>query len=314
MGSRSKIRKSYNIKGILSKRIFDITSSQKLTNEELGIAAMESEDFDKWLSDEKQKTFFEGTSFISPGGRPLMRLMNSNYYTEPVCFNFELSVDLPIVEDSHITINGELYSNVSICFYGSYSLNLATKRKTRLCFGYAHVGDMTHVFGMTRPGRPFVYRLNRESRNFAIFNYARYDWLVIFKKDLTPIIDGSFGMKIEPVFNPLMTGDTTAILNYGNYINTNATGAIKRMKQIFKHFDSDFPNHISRIKPNYPHHPDRTVIIPFASNNVLLGHKSSTLLRLIPSERSSEKNIIDLNGPSPVLHEDVQIEVEENWS
>jgi len=313
MGTRSKIRKTYNIKGILSKRIFNVVSSQRLTDEELDIANMNIDDFDRWLSDEKQKLSYEGVYFISPGGRPLMRLMNHYYYTEPVCFNFELSVDLPIVEDSHITINGELYANVFVCFYGSYSLNLAERKKTRLCFGYAHKGDITHVFGMKNPGRPFVYRLKRENRNYAIFNYGNIDWLVIFKKDLTPIIDGSFGMKIEPVFNPLMTGDTTAILNYGNYINTNATGALKRMKQIFKHFESDLPNHISKIKLNYPHHPETTVIVPFASNNVLRGYRSSTLLRLVPTERSEQQNIIDLNGPLPVLHADVQTEIEENW-
>jgi len=313
IGTKSKIRKDYNIKGIMSIRRFSIKSSQILTPEEYDIARKGPEEFDKWVAVEKQSVRYEGYSFNSAGGRPLMRMHNGNYFTEPVSFNFEIDVALPIVEESNLTINGVYFENVQSCFYGSFTLSLAAKEHCNLAFAYAHVGDLTYLFLMKNPGRPFTYKVRRENRNYLIVTAAGVRWLCPLKRDLTPIIDGSYNMKIEPVFNPLMTGDTTAILNYGNYINTNATGAIKRMHKIFNTFNSNFPHYMSRIKPHYPYHPDKTVTIPLASNNVLCGMRSSTLLRFIPVENPKQYHKIDLTTSTPIVYTGIQDVIEEDW-
>jgi len=313
MGSSVKIRTDVNIKSIISMRLFGIISGQVLSESEREIVKYDDETFNKWLLDYKSGRGTEGMRFSSAGGRPLMSAHNDVFYKKSMTFNFEYYLPDSVAPTTNFTIGGRYYAKVEICHYGGGTLNKASREGSQLAFGYSVVGSQLHIFYMTHKCRPKVYIVDHVPDFHHTFHHHKTKVFCPLRKDLSAIVDGTFDIPLNSYYNPLFAGDTTALLNYGSYINSSSRGAISTMHKIFKHFNSSFPHYISKLKHNYPHFPEDAVEVPMSKVNYVVGYKCIARLKLVMSDRMQDMASIDLTGTVPVATSDFGNEEEIIW-
>lgn len=313
IGSSIKIKPNINLKGIIAKRLLNINITKHLNENEQHIANLTQEEYDLFMLKYQQEDLYKGLAFKSPSGRSLMKLHNKELYNGSMCFNYVASLEYPCEEPSNMTFGGTRYDKVIPCFYGYKMLEKADKQGCMLAFAFCHHGDLTTIFFQKKRGRPMSHTIDRNDNNFVIIEKKDVRVLCPLKKDLTPIADGSYNMEVEKPYNPLLTGDPDALLNYGNFMNTSARSAIKKMRVIFNTFDSNFPHQLAAVKPSFPYHLESSVEITYARINFLKGSRAISKLRLIPGSSSKERQVIDLTGQFPVISEERTNTYEDDW-
>jgi len=314
MGSSVKVRADVNIKSIIAMRLFGIVSGQILSDAETAISKYDEESFNKWLLDYKSGRGTEGLRFASAGGRPLMSAHNDIFFKKSMTFNFEYYLPDPVAPVRSFTVGGKHYPNVEICHYGGGTLSKASREGSQLAFGYAVVGSQLHIFYMTHKSRPKVYIVDHVPDFHHTFHHHKTKVFCPLRKDLSAIVDGTYGISLNSYYNPLFAGDTTALLNYGSYVNSSSRGAVSTMQKIFKHFNSSFPHYISKLKHNYPSFPEDVVEVPMSKVNYVVGYRCIAKLKLVMSDRMQDMSKIDLNGAFPTVTSQVGGDEEIMWA
>lgn len=250
--------------------------------------------------------------FVSATGRPLMQSTNDTFFTRPMAFSYLIDVENTRTNNFAFTIEGTTYNNFRPCFYGGFTLQKAEQNSNNLAFGYALVANDIHIFYQIEQRRPRVFKKDYHGEKTITIQLRDHSILCKVSMDLSAIPEGKFGLVAERPYTSNMIGDTTAILNYGNFLNTSSSGALSRMSKIFKYFKSSYPAQISKSKPDFPFYTSQSKSIPMALVNKLEGSRSITRLKLEFSEAPAKYQVIDLNGPEPILHADFEDDIEED--
>jgi len=251
---------------------------------------------------------------MSPGGLPLMRIHNRTYLRYPAMFSFRMEVLSSRIPQRMMTLCGQTYDTFQPCFIGGSTLAHAACHNRRLAFGFAVVKGEVLMFCQKHEGRRFVARTRQALRPRMIVTHRNIDWLVQTSRDHTPILDGSHGMPANDQVKSYISGDGTAQLNYGNYMNTSAHGADVRMRACFRQLRSGFPMNLSRFKPDWPFFPDRAVRIPMAKTMTLIGNRSICWLEITFNTDPIAESTVSLEERYPMAIDNAPYPYEDDFT
>jgi len=240
-----------------------------------------------------------GVRYKAPGGRPQTRFANGKVLNQSYTFSFNL--DLPDIAPyvGNYTQAGQSFPTFTPTFWGNAPLTAARKVSAGLCFGYAIVGNTVYCFYQDLKSRPKLKQLDYNNENMLRFRTNKREYFCPIKKNLTPIILTSDMIEYDKGFNTNFGGDPDAVVNYGNYLNTNSRSAGNTMKSLFSKFGSDFPWQAHRYKPSYPWFPSNSTDIPIAKVNKFVGNASICKLRLTYTNTPVFSQVIDLHASTP---------------
>jgi len=279
-GGTSELYKRYNIKGILAKRLYGLTVTNFLTDEEEQITKLDDDSFDQFLQREDTKARYEGFKFKSPGGLPLMRMHNDTIFVRPVSFRFHLSLSQNVESHRLFTHNGIAYPNIQPVFWGMYTLKKCQDRKMIPAFAYSFDGDLLSVFYKKTLGRIQVLSADSTGSKEYTLNHKGHVIYCPVAKDASPIDPGKLGIEYPTVTSNDITGDSIAMLNYGNYMNTQSSTSMKLMNLIFRLIGADIPAQGHQLKPKYPYYIEGSIEFSRSKVNHIIGTKFITFLKL----------------------------------
>jgi len=278
-GSKTQLRKSYNVSGILALRQCNINIRFGLTDEEYKISQLDEESFKKWYGDHLRSKQYDGITFKSPGGRPLNRSYNEVLFQRPHAFSFFLKLPMSDELPSMLTLYNTPLPNFVACIYGGKSINYARSNNCKLSSGYSLIGNDIYIVYQLTKGRPVLLTKPHKEANIAYYKHGIHK-ILVSKADYSPIKDSDV-LDARPAFS-FITGNTTAVANYGNYLNTSSSEAVRRMRMLFTQCSSDMPRWINRFKPIYPHFPPDCQEITMKHLVNFQGITNSTRVKLIP--------------------------------
>jgi len=302
-----------NIKSILAKRLANLQVTYKLDDIDSKLADLDDRDFHLFLKKQRTISQYEGFKFKSPGGLPLMRFHNDTIFARPMCFKFVLDLPNGVSKPRLFTHNNVAYPNFTPCFFGGFTLNMCKTSKFIPALGFSWEGEQLTIFYKHNKSRLKSYTTDTANGNVVKFSQNKINVLCPLKKDLTAINPSIFGIDCHiPNLNEI-TGDSVALLNYGNYINTSAQGASKIMASIFEKLGGSYMKQISGYKPQYPYFPDSAVSFTRASVNHVTGTKCITRLKIRYDNNGLAYQDFDVNGDNPIRVETDIYTIESMW-
>lgn len=311
-GGKTIITELCDTRIVIAKRICGLNVNRHLNDYEQDKVALTDEQFTKWLNMRDLVNDNYGIKFKSPTGRPLFRFHDDIVFSRPQSFTFDILLPRPIDQKPVWTHGGQEYKTFLPVWWGGGNIQSSIDKRTILAFGYARVGSDVAVF----------YKLPKSSVKMTLvpnvsvnekFLTIRTKQMVIscpLARDWSPINFNLVPRSASATYPLGLRGDTTALMNYGNYLNTSARTANIWMKEIFNKHGSDFPPQLVNFKPSYPHfRPDSTKFNRAIEVN-LIGTNFVTSLELLYDKNPKITLSIDVNSRPPkeiiVKREDVE--------
>jgi hypothetical protein len=312
-GGRRNITDDLSLNVIMAQRFSKIHCTQMPNEAENEIINMKETDFKNWYSQRKVSQRTVGLKFSCPSGRPLSLSHNDKFYPRGASFGF--TVDLPDVENTNklvLTMNNETYDNVSACWWTQVTLKKVQKTRLDmpnvLACGYDLTGTMLTVFYQEFNRRASCLKIDTSiipKEKIYVKATRRVYVHCSVKTFATPIQAGHFGLPAPATdFKADICGDPTALLNYGNYLNTSANGAVKMMQRVYRKFNSTLPYFINKFKPKYPLFAKKPTEIKSARVNKLLGYKSILSLKITFAEKPINLQTINLQLKVPFIQQE----------
>jgi hypothetical protein len=314
-GGRAITQHDLDYKLIIAKRETGVTVTRFLTDKESDLLALTDKEFERELHLKEIRDKYYGIRFKSPTGRPLIRFYGDAMYIRPQVFTFIVDLPYPEPRDNLFTMSGRPFRNFKPCWWGEWSLLRADKTKASMAFGYSIEEDALYVFYKLESRALKLYTIETydKSIKFVEFQIQGRNMLCPIARDYTPIKVS----RIEDYENissyANMTGDATALLNYGNYMNSDSATASKWMKEIFKAHNSSLPGFINDFKPRFPIFAPGAKEFEFAKLIVLKHYNSITRLKLIWSDHPRKKITIDLQQKEPIETFEVDEDVDADF-
>jgi len=288
IGTMLRVAEQFDIASIESYRLMEVYATNKLSQRDQEITKLSQDEYERWYRLYKQYKGMEGLMTNSPSGRPLMRVWNQRVFKHPMTFDF--TIDTIGREKSliGITVGGVYYATFkpmwitnSLLLEASKNLKSSGKPSRGICFGYAKIGNETHVFYCERNGKVGKAIAPSGTKAIGTVNVRGREFVYQIGQALTPLDPSIANIKLNANFAMNIVGDFVAILNYGCYINSNTIGAQSMMKQIYGHFSSSFPIKSHKQKPSYPHFFKDAMPFEMGSCTEFIGSKSIMYVKLV---------------------------------
>jgi hypothetical protein len=295
--SRSK-RKTLDLNKIRVHRFTGLCLTDPLNPEELEISKLEEEEFLKKEFALESESNRYGGAWVSPAGASLMRFHNSTMFKMPVAFTYK--VDLPIEDwvKGPTLINGLEYTDFEPTHISGLMISKAKVMKAMLPYGTAWRSGYKYALLMLTNGENKALLINDTSSNMTLIRspIIRKPLLVFNRLNPSPIELTVFDYVVPSWINNTITGDPTAMLNYGNYLNTRSQGAQKLRQSIFEMLSCREPNWSFNRLHEFPYHLPNSKKIKSAKVNYLVGSRQSCLLELDFSNPEIVHQTIELSG------------------
>jgi hypothetical protein len=312
-GGTALLKTTPNMKAIMAKRLLNLSVTNLLTEEEIKISEMPTKEFNNHFKRIMTETKTEGFRFKSPGGLPLMRFHNDTVFTRPVTFQFLLKLKESVISKRLFTHNGIPYNNFMPCFWGNYSLYKCMNESRIPALGFSIDGDEITIFFKPKIGRLNCIKMNSIEATVYNFSHQGRRYYCPIKKDLSPIDPSIFGVKVSPANSSDITGDSIALLNYGNYLNTNAKSAFSTMNDIFETLGGMLIMQVHQHKPAYPYFTDSCITFPRGLTNQIMGTRSITKLKLSHDLDGNQVTSFDVTGVTPIRLGKFESTIHEMW-
>jgi len=292
---------------INAMRHVGVTVGRQPKDSEKVIAAMEEEEYKKWLVVSERADKMCGLKFDNPMGLPIMMFHNTTVFKKGVLFNFSIASSYDIdVHLQSVHISGKTYHNVKPPEWGGKTLKKCKDEKWRLGFGIRTLESEVTMLIRTGFDYAAVTATPLAGWKMCTALYNGHTYAMTLEPDFTPLDPSRYLERYEPCgLITYMTGSDTALLNYGKYINTCSDTPFRIMTRIYSTFNSHLPNVAkSLMRPNWIF-PASAVVIPLAEYTILIGSRSICRLKL---ERAAgavcPRATINLESAVPVLVED----------
>jgi len=312
-GATVKTGDDVDLKLVKAFRFCKLNVSRMLSKKEMEIAMMGPLEYEKELNfrDINNRDF--GIRFKSPTGRPLIRLYNDVKFIRPQTFTFSLLLPEPGERQHMWTMKGEVYPSFQPTWWGQNTVTRCVKSKYIMAFGFAIAGNKLHVFYQTLTSVPMMYTTTKFDPNAKVFQVSVREGNLYcpLMKDYAPIHQDYVKdmYKYLNYFHVGMDGYATALMNYGNYLNTSQRSASTIMTEIFGLANSRFPNSVLNHKPDYPYFIEGCTTFPDARLTTIIGVNFITKLKLTYSENPDLTRTINVDVDPP--YETTQLPVEE---
>jgi hypothetical protein len=281
IGGRVRTEPEKNVKAIVSMRETGVVYRSILTEEEKAISEMPEEEFEAWLNRYRQQEVMSGLAYKSPMGRPLVISHNSKLFYHPMSFNFVMDLPEPCAPPAGPTIDGKIWRNFELCRWGGGSLGYARTNGHKIAFGYQIDGEAIHVFSQ-QVGRALRHdTVEYNGENHVVVKRDGVSVRCQITPDYAPIPSGAYGMVPIRPYSTSLTGDQSAILNYGSWPHCNTPSGNKFATKLYRAFDSVLPRMILRYRPNFPQFHKQAVEIVAGSVTDLQGSSYISLLKLV---------------------------------
>jgi hypothetical protein len=289
-----------NFKGIIMKRRMNRILTHALTDQEQDIVDKSDEDFNRWLHMQATKKDYEGFSFKSATGRPLMRFQNDVLYTRPMAFSFYLDLDVPNRKIRTLTFQDNIYNDLQLCHWGNNTISKLQPNDI-MAIGFQKFGIDYHVF-YQRSNKRLQRQIVRVPNTTRVLRIQKIGFYVVcpISKDFTPIRMNSDYELGDTYHTSNIVGDVNAVYNYGDYIQSNKRHAIATMSKIFKKHNSVFPNTFNMFKHDYPRFNGNVTEVKLCRLNNFVGSKCISKLKLVCGDTLPDYCDIDLTGLSPI--------------
>lgn len=289
IGTMARVSEQFDIASIESYRLMKVYASNKLSPKDMEIVKLPDDEYERWLRYYKQYKAVEGLMVDSPSGRPLMRIWNHKIFKHPMTFDFTIDTTGKEKSLTGITVGGTFYSSFKPMWITNSLLMKASevmkgKKPARgLCFGYAKVGNETHVFFCEKGGRITKATAPSGSAPLGIINHRGKEFVYFIGQSMTPLDPTIIKIKLQTNTAMNLVGDYIATLNYGCYINSSATGAQLIMKEIYNYFSCTFPTKSHKQKCHYPHFFQAAVEMQMGSCTEFINNKCIMYVKLVKS-------------------------------
>jgi hypothetical protein len=298
-GSISPLFTKMNLATIESNRFFNVSVTQKPNTEESKIIEKQEIEYEQWLSKYKIQESNAGFTFKSPSGKPPMKFHNSTMFYKSMAFSFAINLPQPADPRSGFTHNGFLYKDFTPCWYSGPVLKHAKNNKMGLAFGYAKLADDYYAFFSELKGQITRRKILNTEDRIPTVKDRNNTYVVPIKRNYSPIELSIYNLRPDNYAVSEFTGDANAIINYGNYLNTNSQRANQLMSMIFKKHNCLLPQYVNEMKPTYPIFHANATIIEGAAMTTLVGYRSVCMLKVTFKTKPPPSLSIDLNGTKP---------------
>jgi hypothetical protein len=315
MGNRSSAFTPINVKSIEAFRHFGVYATEKLNEAETKISMMDDQSYEKWLANYKIQEKNLGLEFMSPSGLPQMRVINSLILKRPYSFQFMIDTPPNAEPRSGFTLAGQFYPDFTPCWWSDFYLRKAQAGSHRLCLGWATQGKEKFAF-FSKDRKTILRRKIKPEDNDAIYTIVidnKDTYFCPLKRNFSPINIANFGMTTVMDFTSMFVGDQTAIMNYGNYLNTKGIRAYNIINRIYRKFNSILPKKICMLKPRYPIFAPDCTKIDMGAVTYFNGFSAICKLQLTKPTRPEPMVKIDLNGKIPMVLLDTKRDEEEEF-
>jgi len=258
-----------SIKSIMCLRIFNCAYRAEPTDEEREISTMSPVDFDKAMRVIDASTYEKGLSFMSPSGAPPVIYNDTSRFSKFQSFRFEVMTDASVMRPRLFTFRGTEVTGFKPCLYGGGTLNRA--KNMMLAFGVGDMDGVKYAFYQRTNSKMSAVKISAANGAVQIGRDMLYYLEAGMATDVTPISQVPAD-KLPPARGNLF-GDTTAIANYGGWLQTNSTDAFSCMQNIFKEHKCMLPNYVRSYYPDYPYWPREPELIGLSESYQLLGYK-----------------------------------------
>jgi hypothetical protein len=302
-GAKTVIGDDLDLRLIKALRYCNLKVTRELSEQEKTVLCMSELEFVKWqnLRDINKRDF--GIRFKSPTGRPLMRMYNDKKFIRPQTFTFDLALPEVGPRQRLWTFDSVAFPSFTPCWWGNNTIKKCISAGYTMAFGYAIAGGDITIFFSTMTSGIVAYTTKKweKEQRYITFRHQKVDVYCPIMKDLTPI-DVKHISNVEMnkhSFNPTINGSATALLNYGNYMNTNNFSSSRWMASIYKTCRSRFPSFLSEYKPDYPYFIQKSFKMPNARQVNIIGEASVTKIELTYSDKPAILRTINVTTSDP---------------
>jgi hypothetical protein len=314
IGNRGHTGDRVEIRKVLAKRLVGIDYGRRLRPEESTLAELDEETFKHEHMKLERAAEYDGMSYRSPTGLPMMKFTETGMLTRPMMFDYTVDLVEKHVRENTITIDGVAVPSVSPVLYGGRVLAEAKRQGAIPAFGRAPVGTMIRFFFKPVSGRvasvdvlpsPLAYLIPRQGGR-KIMCPLLEDFSCINPRDFCT------ELLMDDIRTSGLAGDPIAILNYGRYLQSAAPGGQRLMSSIFRSLGGERPHYIAPVLPGYPSfHPQCSVLSP-GRLTVFEGYSSVRLLKLARASETDDTEMVeyvDLRGPRPLRTQQSVVDV-----
>lgn len=283
-----------------------------LSDEEMRIAKLPDEEYEKEVAVLERAKRIEGLSFKSPCGLPFTRIYDGKVFRRNAVFNFRVELTQKDEPDMKFTYKGIVVQFFKPCIWGGESLSRIPPADCIIAFGYGTMrGEKCIFFKKKKKNSPINYlTVPNQSRGFVKVPYFDSFVYAVLGIDKSPILTRHHKSKIQPSLAGFI-GDNDAIFNYGMYCRSNSIGGFAVYQDLFKSYFSVIPFFVKDYLPTYPKFFTGSKLFNAARVNVLEGNYCSHMLRLTEVEQPLDLSIFNLNGNEPALVAPLQVMNEE---
>lgn len=281
--------------------------------EQVRLASLSDDEFEKWCTREERKSHVSGLSFKSPGGRPLVRIVDNRRYLKPTAFDFD--VELPVTVDARLpyTFQGRIVQEFAPVLWGSASLSMA---QGTIAFAKGFIDGDLYLFYVDRLGNVAAaksrYR-DASGQTTGLRTATACDGTdvvsAVLGNDYSTITLQHIRTSFIPQV-PGLTGDLDAVLNYGGFLKSKQPGAFALWRKLFRNHRSDIPQFMLSHMLNYPNFHVDAVEIPRGHITRFMGSRSIGRLHLVDCDNRAATLIVDLNDRTPMVATPVESEVD----
>jgi hypothetical protein len=289
-----------------AQRFCKVSVGIPLTEEEIKISELDDLEFEFKEGEIERQNSYQGISFKSPGGLPLTRMFDGRFFRVPMSFNFSVHLEHGIQKaDQPFMYRGTLVKEFKTCKWGDDSLEEVGD--VPLAFGSGYINGTFAVF-FKEPNRN-VIAIEVEKKEYPSVIYTRQRKKVgmFIGSDASPIGAQHFKRSTLPLNDlPGVSGDMTAIINHGSYLLSSQKGGFSLYRQLYKSRDSEMPIYCQKYMLDYPTYQEPITKIKPGNTTILKGSFCSLNLEFDGMPSSTATVMIDLEGDTPVVVENVR--------
>jgi len=316
VGRTVRTQPSLNFPNIRSWKHFGIYSERKLVADEMEAAAKTDDEIDKLELLETRREFIEGFSWKSPSGYPLMRSWNNLFFHQPMVFDFESNLPDPIFKENTISIGKNTFDKVEPTWISDAFLKkLSEFGQIKIALALLTNNNGQFVLYKTDDGQLLskTAKYNRDDINkqFPYTEDRNYSYMTTRQKAISPLSILKHNIIIKTDFVSTITGDVEAVVNYGNYINSNALRNESWLSNIYRKYKSNYDKRIHKFRVEYPYFHKNCLTFEAGAVTSFVGHRSSCKVRLQYVSLPKPKVMINCTLIDPFLIEETNDDDEE---
>jgi len=230
-----------------------------------------------------------------------MRFHNDQMFKMPMAFTYKVEVSRERWAVKPIMIDGVEYVDFTPTFLNGHTLTKAFNSNYFLPFGTAWRGSNKYCFHMSDTGKTTVCMVRDLKSIQTVIKHPslKRDLILDNREIYSPVRIDQVNSVINPWLNNTITGDPTAVLNYGNYMNTNSQTVGKLRSDIFKMCRSSEPKWAQSRLKEWPYYPEDSFKIEAKTVNVLRSNDMVCRLELIYNKTEVGCQTIDLSKKPP---------------